>query len=239
VTSAIAPTAHLTPRAALDLARAVLGDSYLASPELLSQLVSQMGVTITTAKLPGSINSTLDYSSGTILVMLREGLSPAERRFCAAHEIAHILIEHSTVGRSYIVRSNESFLESACDLVARELLIPADWLRNRVGASSPTLPLIHSIATDANSKDTIVARRMYDLGHKFAYARYESIDDDRWVLTFATGKPEHLASLRINVTAASRLRAGYSTASKQIVRGEYHAGMMYRGNSVIEALVVR
>lgn len=104
-------------------------------------------------------------------VEVHQELNPFERRFVVAHELAHIVVEGSSLGGSSPgharseggVSLSYRLLEEICDFGAREILLPSRTLRSRLRGTDPDVALVKQLAGDAECSVKLAANRICEL----------------------------------------------------------------------------
>lgn len=97
---------------------------------------------------------------------------PFVQRFTLAHEIAHLVVEDGRVraavrqGRAVesLDRRYYEEVERVCDLLAGELLLPEEWLKDHLDLHTPSLSTAQSIAVVARVPLTFVVKRAIERG---------------------------------------------------------------------------
>ncbi len=135
-------------------------------PTELDQMGQQLGVRCV-RDVPLTMAGRVARQPGGYTIELKLGLSPCERRFVIAHEIAHLLIERYNLLRSCAGDNaitppplTYRFVEQLCDLGARELLLPLQELTRRLRSSERSILEVRRIGEDAQCSLEIVTRRV-------------------------------------------------------------------------------
>lgn len=119
---------------------ALLLNGYRGADGTLEAIASRLDVwEILVESLPfdGGIFET---PNGGRVIKLNSHSSRARRRFTLAHEIGHLLVERTSSSRKQIGCTSDTHLEQACNMVAAELLMPAEQVAStaaELGDSSP------------------------------------------------------------------------------------------------------
>jgi Zn-dependent peptidase ImmA (M78 family) len=99
-------------------------------------------------------------------VEINERLSEFEKTFTFAHELSHLIVEESPLGRCADApngpRLDHSRIEALCDLCAREILLPADWIRERLGGT-PSLESAKTVSVALRYDIAFVAARLVEI----------------------------------------------------------------------------
>lgn len=99
-------------------------------------------------------------------------LSDTDRRFVAAHEITHLLLEGDRVNADPVARAGSPdegrlayhLLEELCDWGAAEILLPVNSVREEVRGVRPSTDLLFSIAGEADCTIRLAAERIVSTG---------------------------------------------------------------------------
>jgi len=98
------------------------------------------------------------------LIFLNAADSKAAQMFTLAHELAHIWMGESGISDSIAGNIPESRIEKWCNLVAAELLIPLDELRDAHGQGTTISAEIQLLARQFKVSTLVVLRRLFDAG---------------------------------------------------------------------------
>jgi hypothetical protein len=114
--------------------------------ESLDALARKLGVTrIIEQRLPFE-GGLFQLADGEMVIKLNSESSFVRRRFTLAHEIAHLLL--NTVPAHRGANRTDEDLERTCDLIAAELLMPAEEATNYIrGLGSPSPENLKTIAS--------------------------------------------------------------------------------------------
>jgi IrrE N-terminal-like domain len=114
--------------------------------ESLDVLARRLGVTrIIEQRLPFE-GGLFQLSDGELVIKLNSESSFVRKRFTLAHEIAHLLLNTVPAHRS--ANQTDEDLERTCDLIAAELLMPAEEATNFIsGLGSPSPENLKAIAS--------------------------------------------------------------------------------------------
>ena len=101
---------------------------------------------------------------GAFVIILNETHSPQRQRFTCAHEVSHILLD-PTYKRTTIQRQHDRFaerLESACDQLASEILMPRKLFSEYASSHAWQLSSIPGLASCFQTSMEATARRYVD-----------------------------------------------------------------------------
>jgi len=121
--------------------------------------------------VPLAMNGRIVEDDG-VVVEINEKLSPFLRKVTLAHELSHIVLEPGRVNRTrqrsgiedgrFARGSTE--IEALCDLAARQLLLPARWLLQRIGEASPSIGLARAVGEESACDLGFVLMRLIEMG---------------------------------------------------------------------------
>lgn len=122
---------------------------------------------------PINTDGLLKYYQDHYVIVVNSKLPPTTRNFTIAHELAHILISESTLGRKLtgtpILDQRSSDLstpfqirkEKICDRIAGELLMPQDIFTREAQIRTPTIKAIQELAGRFRVSPEAVLMRLY------------------------------------------------------------------------------
>lgn len=183
-TAARSPEYARQRRALRRVRHAVLKAGEGKPPVELPKLAQQLGVSaIRTAPLATA--GRLRMTSEGLVVEVDCDLTVFDSQLAVAHELAHVILEgEDLVDRArlgYTPRALDpeglAELERLCDLAAEEILLPAGWVRDRVGLARPALSRAQAIADESGCPVTFVVGRLVQLG-RWTVALYALRDSD-------------------------------------------------------------
>jgi Zn-dependent peptidase ImmA (M78 family) len=119
--------------------------------------------------LPLAMRGRLVLTDAGVVIEINDSLSAWDQRHTIAHELAHLVLERDRVASSSAAGMNvkrrmaHGLIERLCDLCADEMLLPSEWLDDRLKRARPSLRVVLDISTDANAPVDIVATRVVNL----------------------------------------------------------------------------
>ena len=106
-------------------------------PVELNDIIQKMGIYVKNADL--SVDGyTKTSADGTCFILYSKNISITRQRFTVAHEIGHIVLEHTSIFNNCNQFSKKS-QEKEADIFAGELLVPSDDIKKFVKEKSPTV----------------------------------------------------------------------------------------------------
>jgi Zn-dependent peptidase ImmA (M78 family) len=97
------------------------------------------------------------------LVFINGADAKAAQMFTLAHELAHLWLGRSALSNATPASSPTGRVETWCNRVAAELLVPLEELRAELGKSSP-LESLHTLTRTFKVSTLVILRRLVDAG---------------------------------------------------------------------------
>ena len=114
------------------------------------------------------------------LIFINGADSKAAQMFTLAHEIAHLWLGQSGVSSPQALTTPDHTIERWCNLVAAELLAPADSVRDEFDPGAELKVEVNRLARRFKVSTLVVLRRIHDIGElgrdKFRSAYQEEAD---------------------------------------------------------------
>jgi len=132
----------------------------------LARAASVVGVVQTELAFRGRI---VEDGHG-LVIEVNASLPRPEQRFTVAHEIAHLFVEGDSLrgtmrkGRGRITRQRHAAVEALCDRLAGEILVPRQWLKQRLERDRVALETVRKSALEAEVPIGCIVRRIVDDG---------------------------------------------------------------------------
>ncbi len=98
------------------------------------------------------------------LVFINGADTKAAQMFTLAHEIAHLWLGESGVSNSEAVSMPDHATERWCNLVAAELLVPTEMIRQEISSSTDLVVDISRMARRFKVSTLVILRRVRDMG---------------------------------------------------------------------------
>lgn len=122
--------------------------------------------------VPLAMKGRLMLEGKSITIEINHSLSEFDKRYATAHELAHLILEKKRLSICSLISANQKdqfgrshFLtENLCDNGAEEILLPVQWLRDRLMHYTPSLEIIDEISKEANCDLSFVAERIIKKG---------------------------------------------------------------------------
>lgn len=140
-------------------------------PTDLDRLAKNLGV-VDIRKAPLPMRGRCLMEGAGVAIELSEELEAFEERFTLAHELAHLIVEEGRVAECAAVGSRlkvaqaaaHQEVEETCDRCAEEILLPAEWLMDKIEIEQPTLQQAVELGEECNCTVEFVVQRAMDLG---------------------------------------------------------------------------
>jgi hypothetical protein len=151
------------------LAVAKVRSESCAVPTNLPRLASHLGVVAIREK-PLAFRGRLVAEAAGLAIEVNAELSAVERRFTISHEIGHVLIEGDTLygtarsKRAEMLGKLSVEIEATCDRIAREVLVPKEWLRGRLDLEKIDLTKVIACGSEAGAPIGCVVDQVLDGG---------------------------------------------------------------------------
>jgi Zn-dependent peptidase ImmA (M78 family) len=203
----------------------VLVDGFRAPGETLEGLARRVGVSqILFEELPfdGGVYAT---QRGATVVRINSLSSAPRQRFTLAHEIAHLMLRESSIAKKAVCSSPQ--LERACDLVAGEILMPAQQVAEvaqRIGA--PSTIKLKAVAREFQASLHATARRLHEdlklWPQSIGLWRFERVPRQKWFVgkrPWKTLSP-NFAAFRYALSSYSSIRTRESHTEESCPEGD-------------------
>ncbi len=167
----IAKSRHRDGRLKADLIRKIAALKSRAGCDSFPTGVDQLAHAVGIHRIryvPLAITGRLVREPRGLVAEINTDLSPRDRRFVLAHEVAHLILERDAINSASqrLQRAGQSTglgykqVESLCDYGAREILLPAASLRAELKKHKPDLKVVSAIADEAQCSAEVVAGRI-------------------------------------------------------------------------------
>ncbi|HEV2969196.1 MAG TPA: ImmA/IrrE family metallo-endopeptidase [Pirellulales bacterium] len=140
-----------------------------APPTDLKRLAKHLGVQ-RVAIVPLAMRGRLMLSGSDVEIEINGDLDEWSRRHTIAHELVHLVLEKDRVAMARAAGSNvkkriaHGLIEQLCDLGADEILLPREWLAEKLKRSRPSMDLVVHISNHLDLPVDFVATRIVNLG---------------------------------------------------------------------------
>jgi Zn-dependent peptidase ImmA (M78 family) len=155
--------------AALRVIRSKAIAAGLSAPARLEEIVAASGIA-DFRYLPLPVRGRLVKSPQGLVMEINEGLSETDRALTVAHEVCHLFLEGDQPSGHLSARERQpaapeyARVEDICDLGARELVLPEDWLIDYLRHKEVSLGLASDLARRLGLSIEFVARRAIEVG---------------------------------------------------------------------------
>jgi hypothetical protein len=175
-------------------------------PVDLLRLATRLGVA-DIQTVPLEVNGRVVQSDATTVIELNDKLDPFRSKVVLAHELAHVVLGPRPEEMSY------REFEEVCDECAREILVPHEWLRQRLDPFAPSLTALAEAAAVSRCELDFVFRSA-------ARAGLATFKEVFWC-SVATGQP-------VVVESWQRLRPRDPTETTELSVIEQPSGVLTR-----------